>query len=94
MLFNLQKKRAVLPQESYVELFMVVDNNRVMTSSNAKYFLLDFFFFSLTFAYGILQFLLKNSDPAVVQKETVELINYVDGVGQFSHLYLVVSTLL
>lgn len=25
---------------------MVVDNNRVMTSSNAKYFLLDYFFFS------------------------------------------------
>lgn len=38
------------------------------------------------FACGILQFLQKNSDPAAVQKETVELINYVDGVGLFSHL--------
>lgn len=41
-------------------------------------------FFSLIFSYDILQFLLKNSDPAAVQKETVELINYVDGVGQIS----------
>ncbi|KAJ7416473.1 hypothetical protein BTVI_35729 [Pitangus sulphuratus] len=48
----LREKRAVLPQKSYVELFVVVDNKR---------------------------FLLKNSDPAAVQKETVELINYVDG---------------
>ncbi|KAJ7422373.1 disintegrin and metalloproteinase domain-containing protein 9-like protein [Willisornis vidua] len=49
----LREKRAVLPQKSYVELFVVVDNKR---------------------------FLLKNSDPAAVQKETVELINYVDGM--------------
>ncbi|KAF4787796.1 hypothetical protein TURU_167707 [Turdus rufiventris] len=49
----LREKRAVLPQKSYVELFVVVDHNR---------------------------FLLKNSDPAAVQKETVELINYVDGM--------------
>ncbi|TRZ17455.1 hypothetical protein HGM15179_009660 [Zosterops borbonicus] len=49
----LREKRAVLPQKSYVELFVVVDHNR---------------------------FLMKNSDPAAVQKETVELINYVDGM--------------
>ncbi|XP_030343376.1 disintegrin and metalloproteinase domain-containing protein 9-like [Strigops habroptila] len=49
----LRKKRAVLPQKSYVELFVVVDNNR---------------------------FLMKKSDLAAVQKETVELINYVDGM--------------
>uniref|UniRef100_K7FKV2 Disintegrin and metalloproteinase domain-containing protein 9-like n=1 Tax=Pelodiscus sinensis TaxID=13735 RepID=K7FKV2_PELSI len=48
-----RKKRAVLPQTSYVELFMVVDNSR---------------------------FLQKNSDPAAVQKEIIELINYVDGM--------------
>uniref|UniRef100_A0A8B9QKT8 ADAM9 protein n=1 Tax=Apteryx owenii TaxID=8824 RepID=A0A8B9QKT8_APTOW len=35
------KKRAVLPQKSYVELFMVVDNNRVIISSNAKYIALN-----------------------------------------------------
>lgn len=29
---------------------------------------------------------MKNSDPAAVQKETVELINYVDGVGQINCL--------
>ncbi|XP_043374145.1 disintegrin and metalloproteinase domain-containing protein 9-like isoform X5 [Dermochelys coriacea] len=46
-----RKKRAVLPQRRYVELFMVVDNNR---------------------------YLLKNSDPVAVQKETIELTNYVD----------------
>ncbi|XP_066179553.1 disintegrin and metalloproteinase domain-containing protein 9-like [Sylvia atricapilla] len=50
---RLREKRAVLPQKSYVELFVVVDHNR---------------------------FLMKNSDPAAVQKETVELINYVDGM--------------
>ncbi|XP_006136151.2 disintegrin and metalloproteinase domain-containing protein 9-like isoform X1 [Pelodiscus sinensis] len=48
-----RKKRAVLPQTSYVELFMVVDNSR---------------------------YLQKNSDPAAVQKEIIELINYVDGM--------------
>ncbi|XP_065408353.1 disintegrin and metalloproteinase domain-containing protein 9-like isoform X3 [Chrysemys picta bellii] len=48
-----RKKRAVLPQTSYVELFMVVDNNR---------------------------YLQKNSDPVAVQKETIELTNYVDGM--------------
>ncbi|CAM4583574.1 disintegrin and metalloproteinase domain-containing protein 9-like isoform X2 [Lepidochelys kempii] len=46
-----RKKRAVLPQRHYVELFMVVDNNR---------------------------YLQKNSDPVAVQKETIELTNYVD----------------
>ncbi|KFQ16808.1 Disintegrin and metalloproteinase domain-containing protein 9, partial [Merops nubicus] len=58
----LRKKRAVLPQKSYVELFVVVDNNR---------------------------FLLKNSDPAAVQKETVELINYVDGMYRALNIQIV-----
>uniref|UniRef100_A0A8D0EXX5 Disintegrin and metalloproteinase domain-containing protein 9-like n=1 Tax=Strix occidentalis caurina TaxID=311401 RepID=A0A8D0EXX5_STROC len=31
---SMKYKRAVLPQKSYVELFVVVDNNRVMISSN------------------------------------------------------------
>lgn len=34
---------------------------------------------------------MKKSDPAVVQKETVELINYVDGVGQIHCLDSVAS---
>lgn len=58
----LRKKRAVLPQKSYVELFMVVDNHR---------------------------FLQKNSDPAAVQKETVELINYVDGMYSALNIQIV-----
>ncbi|KFW97205.1 Disintegrin and metalloproteinase domain-containing protein 9, partial [Phalacrocorax carbo] len=58
----LRKKRAVLPQKSYVELFVVVDNNR---------------------------FLLKKSDPAAVQKETVELINYVDGMYRALNIQIV-----
>ncbi|NXG24740.1 ADAM9 protein, partial [Grallaria varia] len=58
----LREKRAVLPQKSYVELFVVVDNNR---------------------------FLLKNSDPAAVQKETVELINYVDGMYRALNIQIV-----
>ncbi|XP_069720060.1 disintegrin and metalloproteinase domain-containing protein 9-like [Phaenicophaeus curvirostris] len=58
----LRKKRAVLPQRSYVELFMVVDNHR---------------------------FLLKESDPAAVQKETVELINYVDGMYRALNIQIV-----
>lgn len=94
MFSKLQKKRAVLPQKSYVELFVVVDHNRVIISSNAKYILLlHEYFFSLTFSRVILQFLQKKSDPAAVQKETVELINYVDGVGQRNCPDLVVSTL-
>uniref|UniRef100_A0A8C3ULR8 ADAM metallopeptidase domain 9 n=1 Tax=Catharus ustulatus TaxID=91951 RepID=A0A8C3ULR8_CATUS len=36
----LREKRAVLPQKSYVELFVVVDHNRVMISSNTKYILM------------------------------------------------------
>uniref|UniRef100_A0A8D2PZN9 Uncharacterized protein n=1 Tax=Zosterops lateralis melanops TaxID=1220523 RepID=A0A8D2PZN9_ZOSLA len=36
----LREKRAVLPQKSYVELFVVVDHNRVIVSSNTKYILL------------------------------------------------------
>ncbi|XP_054019443.1 disintegrin and metalloproteinase domain-containing protein 9 [Dryobates pubescens] len=58
----LRQKRAVLPQESYVELFVVVDNNR---------------------------FLMKDSDPAAVQKETVELINYVDGMYRALNIHIV-----
>ncbi|RMC11294.1 hypothetical protein DUI87_11413 [Hirundo rustica rustica] len=58
----LRQKRAVLPQKSYVELFVVVDHNR---------------------------FLLKNSDPAAVQKETVELINYVDGMYRALNIQIV-----
>ncbi|NXL18413.1 ADAM9 protein, partial [Setophaga kirtlandii] len=58
----LREKRAVLPQKSYVELFVVVDHNR---------------------------FLLKNSDPAAVQKETVELINYVDGMYSALNIQIV-----
>ncbi|XP_025973915.2 LOW QUALITY PROTEIN: disintegrin and metalloproteinase domain-containing protein 9-like [Dromaius novaehollandiae] len=58
----LRKKRAVLPQKSYVELFMVVDNNR---------------------------FLLKNSDSTSVQKEVVELINYVDGMYRALNIQIV-----
>uniref|UniRef100_A0A663ECQ2 ADAM metallopeptidase domain 9 n=1 Tax=Aquila chrysaetos chrysaetos TaxID=223781 RepID=A0A663ECQ2_AQUCH len=34
MFVKQSKRRAVLPQKSYVELFMVVDNNRVMIPSN------------------------------------------------------------
>uniref|UniRef100_A0A8D0LB98 Disintegrin and metalloproteinase domain-containing protein 9-like n=1 Tax=Sphenodon punctatus TaxID=8508 RepID=A0A8D0LB98_SPHPU len=49
----LRKKRAVLPEKRYVELFVVVDKNR---------------------------YLKKNSDVAAVQKETIEMINYVDGM--------------
>ncbi|NXY81039.1 ADAM9 protein, partial [Alcedo cyanopectus] len=52
----------VLPQKSYVELFVVVDNER---------------------------FLMKNSDPAAVQKETVELINYVDGMYRALNIQIV-----
>ncbi|KFQ55875.1 Disintegrin and metalloproteinase domain-containing protein 9, partial [Pelecanus crispus] len=52
----------VLPQKSYVELFVVVDNNR---------------------------FLLKKLDPAAVQKETVELINYVDGMYRALNIQIV-----
>ncbi|KGL84689.1 Disintegrin and metalloproteinase domain-containing protein 9, partial [Tinamus guttatus] len=55
-------KRAVLPQKSYVELFVVVDNNR---------------------------FLLKKSDSAEVQKEVVELINYVDGMYSALNIQIV-----
>ncbi|XP_071605734.1 disintegrin and metalloproteinase domain-containing protein 9-like isoform X1 [Heliangelus exortis] len=58
----LRKKRAVLPQKSYVELFVVVDNNR---------------------------FLMKESDPAAVQKETVELVNYVDGMYRALNIQIV-----
>ncbi|XP_057885374.1 disintegrin and metalloproteinase domain-containing protein 9-like [Melospiza georgiana] len=58
----LREKRAVLPQKSYVELFVVVDHNR---------------------------FLLKNSDSAAVQKETVELINYVDGMYSALNIQIV-----
>uniref|UniRef100_A0A8C3RIG1 ADAM metallopeptidase domain 9 n=1 Tax=Cyanoderma ruficeps TaxID=181631 RepID=A0A8C3RIG1_9PASS len=36
----LREKRAVLPQKSYVELYVVVDHNRVIVSSNTKYILL------------------------------------------------------
>ncbi|XP_061491743.1 disintegrin and metalloproteinase domain-containing protein 9-like isoform X2 [Rhineura floridana] len=49
----IRKRRAVLPDKRYVELFMVVDKNR---------------------------YLLKKSDVDAVQKETVELANYVDGM--------------
>jgi len=35
---------------------------------------------------------MKKSDTAAVQKETVELINYVDGVGQISCQDSAVST--
>ncbi|NXQ91073.1 ADAM9 protein, partial [Nyctibius grandis] len=52
----------VLLQKSYVELFVVVDNNR---------------------------FLMKKSDPAAVQKETVELINYVDGMYRALNIQIV-----
>ncbi|NXD11116.1 ADAM9 protein, partial [Nothocercus nigrocapillus] len=55
-------RRAVLPQKSYVELFVVVDNNR---------------------------FLLKKSDSAEVQKEVVELINYVDGMYSTLNIQIV-----
>ncbi|NXX97832.1 ADAM9 protein, partial [Centropus bengalensis] len=55
-------RRAVLPQRSYVELFVVVDNQR---------------------------FLMKESDPAAVQKETVELINYVDGMYRALNIQIV-----
>ncbi|XP_035752472.1 disintegrin and metalloproteinase domain-containing protein 9 [Egretta garzetta] len=58
----LRKKRAVLPQKSYVELFVVVDQER---------------------------FLMKKSDTAVVQKETVELINYVDGMYRALNIQIV-----
>ncbi|NWZ09937.1 ADAM9 protein, partial [Agelaius phoeniceus] len=58
----LREKRAVLPQKSYVELYVVVDHHR---------------------------FLLKNSDPAAVQKETVELINYVDGMYSALNIQIV-----
>ncbi|NWZ69927.1 ADAM9 protein, partial [Acrocephalus arundinaceus] len=58
----LREKRAVLPQKSYVELFVVVDHNR---------------------------FLMKDSDPAAVQKETVELINYVDGMYSALNIQIV-----
>ncbi|NXJ68918.1 ADAM9 protein, partial [Rostratula benghalensis] len=55
-------RRAVLPQKSYVELFVVVDNHR---------------------------FLMKDSDAAAVQKETVELINYVDGMYRALNIQIV-----
>ncbi|XP_009873097.1 PREDICTED: disintegrin and metalloproteinase domain-containing protein 9-like [Apaloderma vittatum] len=37
----------------------------------------------------LLRFLLKNSDPAAVQKETVELINYVDGMYRALNIQIV-----
>ncbi|CAI5774925.1 and metalloproteinase domain-containing 9-like [Podarcis lilfordi] len=49
----LRRRRAVLPEKRYVELYMVVDKNR---------------------------YLRKKSDAEAVQKETVELANYVDGM--------------
>ncbi|XP_013912113.1 PREDICTED: disintegrin and metalloproteinase domain-containing protein 9-like, partial [Thamnophis sirtalis] len=49
-----RKRRNVLPEKRYVELYMVVDKNR---------------------------YLIKRTIEAV-QKETVELINYVDGPSQ------------
>ncbi|XP_066475198.1 disintegrin and metalloproteinase domain-containing protein 9 isoform X2 [Tiliqua scincoides] len=49
----LRRKRAVLPEERYVELYVVVDYDR---------------------------YLLKKSDVTAVQKEMVELANYVDGM--------------
>ncbi|NXL85120.1 ADAM9 protein, partial [Alectura lathami] len=52
----------VLPQRSYVEIFVIVDNNR---------------------------FLAKKSDAAAVQKETVELINYVDGMYRALNIQIV-----
>uniref|UniRef100_A0A6J0UWT8 Disintegrin and metalloproteinase domain-containing protein 9-like n=1 Tax=Pogona vitticeps TaxID=103695 RepID=A0A6J0UWT8_9SAUR len=47
----LRKRRAVLPEKRYVELYMVVDKNR---------------------------YVMKQSDEEAVQKETIELANYVD----------------
>uniref|UniRef100_U3JQP2 ADAM metallopeptidase domain 9 n=1 Tax=Ficedula albicollis TaxID=59894 RepID=U3JQP2_FICAL len=50
----LREKRAVLPQKSYVELFVVVDHNRVIISSNTKFILLDInFFFQMYTALNI-----------------------------------------
>ncbi|XP_019358496.1 PREDICTED: disintegrin and metalloproteinase domain-containing protein 9-like [Gavialis gangeticus] len=49
----LRKKRSALPQKNYVELFVVVDNNR---------------------------YLQKLSNATAVQKEVIELINYIDGM--------------
>ncbi|XP_062988842.1 disintegrin and metalloproteinase domain-containing protein 9-like [Elgaria multicarinata webbii] len=49
----LRRKRAVLPDKRYVELYMVADKNR---------------------------YLLKKSDAEAVEKETVEMANYIDGM--------------
>nr|XP_016847704.1 PREDICTED: disintegrin and metalloproteinase domain-containing protein 8 isoform X2 [Anolis carolinensis] len=49
----LRRRRAVLPEKRYVELYIVVDHNR---------------------------YLLKKSDTGAVQKDVVELTNYVDAM--------------
>ncbi|XP_044301564.1 disintegrin and metalloproteinase domain-containing protein 9-like [Varanus komodoensis] len=58
----LRKRRAVLPDKRYVELYMVVDKHR---------------------------YLLKNSDVEAVQKEAVELANYVDGMFSLLNIQIV-----
>ncbi|XP_042314415.1 disintegrin and metalloproteinase domain-containing protein 9-like [Sceloporus undulatus] len=50
---RLRRRRAVLPEKRYVELYIVVDNNK---------------------------YLMEKSDAGAVQKEVVELTNYVDGM--------------
>uniref|UniRef100_A0A8D0BD16 Disintegrin and metalloproteinase domain-containing protein 9-like n=1 Tax=Salvator merianae TaxID=96440 RepID=A0A8D0BD16_SALMN len=58
----LRRRRSVLPEKRYVELYMVVDNNR---------------------------YVLKKSDVEAVQKEMVELANYVDGMFSALNIQIV-----